>query len=169
MQGVAVKGSGDVGVPIMRRLRTPALSSTPARSRRPRGRQFANGNAGGKPISKNLTSSLAGGLLDGDTQEALLHQAVAIARDGDVSMLKLLVARLLPREGFITLALPRLDFADDAVTALGIINEAVAAGKITPSEAAALATLIDAQRRAIDAAEVEKRLHALEVKLNGGK
>ena len=120
-------------------------------------------------MSKNLISFLAGGLLNSDTQEALLHQAVAIARDGDVSMLKLLVARLLPREGFITLALPRLDFADDAVTALGIINEAVAAGKITPSEAAALATLIDAQRRAIDAAEVEKRLHALEVKLNGGK
>ena len=99
----------------------------------------------------------------------MLRQAVAIAQDGDVSMLKLLVGRLLPRERFITLVLPRLDFADDAVTALAIINEAVATGKITPSEASALATLIDAQRRAIDAAEVEKRLQALEVKLSGGK
>ena len=151
----------------MRRLRTPALSSTPARSRRPRGRQFANSNAGRQPIAKNLTSSLAGALLDGDNQESLLRQAVAIARDGDMRMLKLLVGRLLPRERFIELALPRLDFADDAVTALGIINDAVATGKITPREAAALATLIDAQRRAIDAAEVEKRLHALEVKLMG--
>jgi hypothetical protein len=153
----------------MRRLRTSPLISTPARYRRPRGHQFANGNVGRQAIANNLTSSLAGGLLDGDSQESLLRQAVAIARDGDMSMLKLLVDRLLPRERFIKLALPRLDFADDAVTALGIIIEAVAAGKITPSEASALATLIDTQRRAIDAAEVEKRLHAMEVKLNGGK
>ena len=99
----------------------------------------------------------------------MLRQAVAVAQDGDVSMLKLLVSRLLPRERFITLVLPRLDFADDAVTALAIINEAVAAGKITPSEASALATVVDAQMRAIDAAEVEKRMQALEVKLSGGK
>jgi hypothetical protein len=154
---------------IMRRLGTSPPISTSDRSRRPHRRQFANSNAERKPIAKKLTSSFAGALLDSDAQEALLRQAVAIAQDGDVSMLKLLVGRLLPRERFITLVLPRLDFADDAVTALAIINEAVAAGKITPSEASALATLIDAQRRAIDAAEVEKRLQALEVKLSGGK
>ena len=153
----------------MRRLGTSPPTSTSNRSRRRQRREFGNGNADERKIATKLTRSFPGASLDNDAQEALLRQAVAVAQDGDVSMLKLLVSRLLPRERFIRLVLPRLDFADDAVTALATITEAVAAGKITPSEASALATVVDAQMRAIDAAELEKRMQALEVKLSGGK
>ena len=58
-----------------------------------------------------------------------------------------------------------MEFADDAVTALGTCLRAVAVGEIMPSEAAALATLIDVQRRVIDQAEIERRLAAIEARL----
>ena len=60
-----------------------------------------------------------------------------------------------------------MDFADDAVTALGSIFGAVAEGRISPGEGAALATMIEAYRRAIDLADVVKRMDALEAKISG--
>jgi hypothetical protein len=71
----------------------------------------------------------------------------------------------LPRERLVKLDLPRLEFADDAVTAVGHIADALAAGEIAPNEAAAVATVIDVQRRVIDQAEIERRFAAFEAKL----
>jgi hypothetical protein len=58
-----------------------------------------------------------------------------------------------------------MDFADDAVEALGAIMDAVSQGNISPSEAAALATLVKIYSEAIDMADVVKRLDALEAKI----
>ena len=94
-----------------------------------------------------------------------MRKAIELANAGDRDMLKFLLGRILPRDRRVKLDLPRLEFADDAVTALGEIVEAIAAGEITPSEAAAVATLVDVQRRAIDQAEIERRLAAIEANL----
>jgi hypothetical protein len=142
--------------------RTPQLIRLPA----PRGRPFAKGNAGRKPGSKNRITVVATALLDGETED-LVRKAVEIAKAGDVSMLKFLLGRILPRERPIKLDVPAIDFADDAVAALGSILGAVTEGKITPSEGAALASLIDSYSRAIDLADVVKRIDALEAKMNG--
>jgi hypothetical protein len=48
-------------------------------------------------------------------------------------------------------------FPDSAVEALGIIIRAVAEGMISPSEAAALATLMNSYSDAIDMADVVQR------------
>jgi hypothetical protein len=129
-----------------------------------RGRPLVAGNPGRKLGSRNRATVIASGLLEVDA-EALVRKAVELAEAGDVGMLKFLLGRILPRERLIKLELPRLDFADDAVEALGGIMRAVSEGEISPTEGAALATLVKSYTEAIDMADVVKRLDSLEVKL----
>jgi len=126
-----------------------------------RGRPFPKGNGGRKPGSKNRTTQVAEALLAGEEGE-LVRKAVEIAKAGDVSMLKFLLGRLLPRERVITVELPGMLRADDAVEGLGSIMRAVSEGKISPSEGAALATIVNSYSRAIDLADVVARLDAAE-------
>ena len=63
--------------------------------------------------------------------------------------------------------MPQMEFADDAVAALGSIVRAVSEGSISPGEAADLANLVSSYGRAIDMADVVKRLDALEARING--
>jgi hypothetical protein len=133
-----------------------------------RGRPFSPGNSGRKPGSKNRATLVAAALLEGEAEQ-LLRKAVGLALGGDVVMLKFLLGRMLPRERLIKLDLPRLEFADDGVEALGCILRAVSEGRISPSEAAAMATLISSYTQAIDMADVVKRLDALEAQLKGSR
>ena len=130
-----------------------------------RGRPFSRGNSGRKPGSKNRATILTAALVEGDAQE-LLGKAVELAKAGNVVMLKFLLGRILPRERLIKLDLPRMEFADDAVEALGRVVGAVSEGRISPSEAAAMAALINSYTQAIDMADVVKRLDALEAQVN---
>jgi hypothetical protein len=141
----------------------PVVPVAPAT--RVRGRPFAAGNGGRKPGSKNRASLVVAALLDGEA-EGLARRAIEIALAGDVPTLKFLLGRLLPRERPIKIDLPRMNFADDAVEALGVIMRAVSEGAIVPSEAAALATLVSSYARAIDTADVVKRVDALEAQIN---
>jgi hypothetical protein len=131
-----------------------------------RGRPFAPGNVGRRPGSKNRTTIVTAALLEGETEE-LLRKAVELAKGGDVVMLKFLLGRILPRERVIKLDVPPMDFADDAVEALGSVIYAVTEGRISPSEGAALAALINSYTQAIDMADVVKRLDALEAQVKG--
>ena len=129
-----------------------------------RGRPFANGNPGRKPGSKNRATLVAAALVDGEGEE-LVRTAISLAKAGDVAMLKFLLGRILPRERLIRLDLPQMNFADDAVDAVGRIMRAGAEGRISASEGSALATLLNSYREAIDQAEVVKRIDALEAQL----
>ena len=133
-----------------------------------RGRPFANGNPGRKPGSKNRSTLVAEALLS-DEKDELLRKAIELAKAGNVQMLKFFLERTLPRERLIKLDLPQIDFADDAVEALGHIMRAVAEGTISPSEAAALATLVKSCSDAIDMADVVKRLDSLEAQIKEGR
>ena len=97
----------------------------------------------------------------------MLRKAVALAKAGDVGMLKFLLGRVLPRERLIKFDLPDMDFADDAVEVLGHIMRAVSEARISPSEGATLATLVNSYREAIDVADVVKRLDSLEAAIKG--
>ena len=73
----------------------------------------------------------------------MTRKAVELAPAGDVTALR-------PRKDRdVSLDLPAVAKADDAAQALSAVLAAVADGTITPSEAVALAGLIEAQRRAI--------------------
>ena len=136
--------------------RTPAV----------RGRPFAEGNSGRRPGSKNRTTLMLAALLDGDKEE-LMRKGLELAKAGDVSMLKFFLGRILPRERSIRIDLPQMEFADDAVEALGSIVRAISQGSITPGEGADLANLVNFCARAIDIADLVKRLDALEAKIGG--
>ena len=131
-----------------------------------RGRPFASGNAGRKPGTKNKSTVIAAALLQ-DEQTELLRKAIDRAKAEDSQTLRFLLSRLLPRERLITIDLPEMNFADDAVEVYGQITRAVCEGKITPSEGANLASLVNYYIRAIDDADIVKRLDALEVKVRG--
>ena len=62
-----------------------------------------------------------------------------------------------------------MEFADDAAEALGAVMQAVSEGKISPSEGAAIATLINSYTQAIEMADVVKRLDSLEAQIKGGR
>jgi hypothetical protein len=131
-----------------------------------RGRPFPRGNGGRRPGSKNRSSLILAALSDGDKEE-LVRNGLEIAKAGDVSMLKFFLSRILPRERPIRIDLPQMEFADDAVEALGSIVRAVSEGLISPSEGADVANLVNSYARAIDMADVLKRLDALEARING--
>ena len=131
-----------------------------------RGRPFARGNPGRKPGSKNRSTLLAAAMLE-DHTPALLTTAIALALGGNALLLKFFVDRLLPRERLITIDLPKMEFADDGVVALGAIMRAVSIGKITPNEGANLAAIVKSYTDAIDMADVVKRLDALESHIRG--
>jgi hypothetical protein len=147
----------------MHRSDRPETTSVPTR-----GRPFANGNPGRKPGSRNRATLVAAELLEGEAEE-LMRKAIERAMAGDAMMLKFLLGRILPRERLIKLDLPRMDFADDAVEALGHIMQAVSEGKISPSEGASLASLVNSYTQAIDVADVAKRLDSLETQIKQGK
>ena len=72
--------------------------------------------------------------------------------------------RLLPvrRDRHVPFALPPLETASDAVKATAALVSAVAAGELTPAEAAELSKLVEGFSRAVDLHDVQTRLERLE-------
>src|SRR5271166_2444005 len=135
---------------------------------RPRGRPFEKGNGGRRPGSKNRTTIVAEALLKGE-EVALVRKAIELAKAGDGPMLKFLLDRILPKERSVRVDLPAMDRSSDAVDALAAVIDAVGAGQIAPSEAAALASLVAAYARILDVAEFEERLENIEKDLRALK
>jgi len=68
----------------------------------------------------------------------------------------------LRRRVLVSFQLPALRSAGDAAGAMASITAAVAAGDITPGEAAELSRLVEAYVKAIEASEFDERLRAIE-------
>jgi hypothetical protein len=134
----------------------PGKHSTPRR-----GRPFAMGNPGRPRGSKNRATLIAQALPE-DWEAKVLRAAYETARAGDPQLLKFFVSKIMPRERLVSVDLPTMECADDQVKAMAAILRAIAEGSITPNEGAAMAAVINAQTRAIDVADVVKRLDTLE-------
>jgi hypothetical protein len=128
-----------------------------------RGRPFQRGNPGRPKGSRHRATLAAESLLDGEA-EALTRKAVELALEGDMAALRLCLERILPprRDRPVSIALPPLGAAADAVGAMAAITTAVADGGLTPSEAGELAALVSAYVKAIEVSELERRMAALE-------
>jgi hypothetical protein len=131
---------------------------------RVRGRPFEKGNGGRRPGSKNRTTLAAEALLKGEEVE-LVRKAIELAKDGDTQMLKFLLDRILPKERSVHVDLPEVDGSFDAVNAMAAVIAALGTGQIAPSEAAALASLVEAYARIMNVAELEERLENFEKEL----
>jgi hypothetical protein len=62
----------------------------------------------------------------------------------------------------VEIALPKIVAASDLVAAASAIVEAIAAGTVTPSEAAALSTAVSGVAKAVETYELAERLTRLE-------
>ena len=102
-------------------------------------------------------------MADGEA-EAVLASVLTAAKHGDMAAAKLLLDRIWPpRKGRpVTLDLPEMRTPSDLAVALGAVGQSVACGDISPEEGAAIASVLETQRRAIETAELERRLAALE-------
>lgn len=130
-----------------------------------RGRPFAEGNPGRPKGARNRSTLAAEALLEGEAR-ALTRKAVDIAKGGDVAALRLCIERLVPprKDRPVRFAMPPVGEAKDHPAALAAVLGAVAAGELTPSEGEAFARILAEHRRAVETADLERRLAALEAR-----
>lgn len=125
-----------------------------------------SGNPDGRPRgARNRTTLAIEALMEGQA-EALTQKAIAMALAGDGPALRLCLDRLAParRDGPVSLALPPVRTAEDAVAASAAVLEAVAAGDVTPDEAGRVMALLTAHRSIVETGDLERRVAELEGK-----
>lgn len=128
--------------------------------------RFAKGNrlGGSKTGSRHRVTRAIEALLEGQ-HRALTQKAVEKALDGDVTALRLCLDRLAPprKDAPVSIPLPAVRTAQDAVEASAAVMQAVSAGEITPDEAGRIMALLTAHKALLETAELEARIIALEV------
>jgi Family of unknown function (DUF5681) len=118
-----------------------------------------SGNPAGRPRgSRNKATVLMEGLLEGEA-EAIARKAIEMAKGGDMAAIRMCMDRLAParRGTAISCELPPVETSGGAAAAMAAIIAAVAAGDVTPAEAASLARVIDRYMFARSLAEFEHR------------
>jgi hypothetical protein len=144
-----------------------ALDNEPGDAGRQSNGRFRGGESGnprGRPAgSRNKTTLAAEAMLEGEA-EALTRKVIELAKEGDLTALRLCLDRILPsrRERLLQFELPSLSSAADAPKAIAAITVAVSQGEITLTEATEMAKLIETFTRAFEASEMEERLRLLE-------
>jgi hypothetical protein len=139
----------------------------PANSGGKQGGRFQPGQSGnplGRPAgSRNTATLLLADLINGEGED-IVRALVTAAKSGDVSAGRALLDRLVPprKDRPVAFALPALHTAADAAKAMAALTAAVASGALTPSETTELARLVEAFTKALEAADFETRLAALE-------
>jgi len=128
-----------------------------------RGRPFAKGNPGRPPGTKHKATIAAQALLDGEAQ-ALTRKAVELALEGNMAALRLCLERICPprKERPLAVELPTVRDASELPQLTFALLEAVGKGELEPGQAAALASLVANHGKALELAELERRIRALE-------
>src|SRR5690242_7644366 len=140
--------------------------------RQARGRPFRPGQSGnpqGKPRGvRNRATLLLDRMAETDAAD-VLGTVISRAKKGDMAAAGMIMARVWPsRKGRpVIFDMPPLVNAADLATALGRITQAVGTGILTPEEGQAVGAVLEMHRKAIELAELEARVAALEGKLDG--
>ena len=94
----------------------------------------------------------------------MTRKAVELALGGDPTAMRLCIERILPpcRERTVKFVLPPIESAADIAAAMKAVTSALAAGAITPGEAATIAAVVDTFVRAIETSDFERRLQLVE-------
>jgi hypothetical protein len=123
-----------------------------------------NGNPNGRPIgSRNKATLAVQALLEGES-EAITRKAIELAKDGDITAIRLILERILPprKDTPVSFELNHAKSAEDISEAMAAILRAVSMAELTPHEAQAIASLIEQQRRCIETVTLEQQLSQLE-------
>ena len=134
------------------------------RAARPRNSNPATPAAQGALRAPATRRRLALDKIADDAGEDILNKMVEAAKGGDMRAAELVLQRIWParKSRPIALTLPAIQSASDVVAAVGAVADAVGAGDITPDEGQAVASILEAKRKAIETVDLEARLSALE-------
>jgi len=119
-----------------------------------------SGNPHGRPAGSRNSATLAcEALLEGQA-EALTQKAVDMALAGDPVALRICLERICPvrKDRAVRFPLPPITSARDAADIAAAVAEAVAAGQLTPSEAAEFGKVIEIYVKAYQTAELSDRV-----------
>lgn len=132
---------------------------------RTRGKPFTAGNPGRPLGARHKVTRAVEALLEGQ-HEALTQAAITKALEGDGVALRLCLDRIAPprKDAPISISLPPVTSAADAVAASTALLDAVAAGEVTPGEAGPVMALLVAHKGIVEAGDLERRIAALENK-----
>lgn len=142
------------------------IDKTRTENLRPGWKSGQSGNPSGRPKgSRNRMTLVALAAME-EGADAIAKRVVEMAKGGDISAARLVIERLVPvaKERPIFLSLPDTRSAEGVAQAQAAILQAVAAGEILPGEAATLAGIVEARRKALETQELEQRISALERK-----
>lgn len=123
-----------------------------------------SGNPAGKPKgARHKATQIVEKLMQAGAKE-ITEAIVTEAKAGNIAAARLVIERLAPapKDRAVSIVLPDTGTAEGVAQAQRVILEAVAAGEVTPSEAATLAGIVEARRKAIETEEILQRLAALE-------
>jgi hypothetical protein len=123
-----------------------------------------SGNPAGKPRgSRNATTLALESLLDGQAQ-VLTQKAIDLALAGDLTALRICLDRILPprKDRPVTFNFPVITSISEAANTMSAVLTAVAAGDITPAEAAEISKLVECYVKAVEATDLSDRIEKLE-------
>lgn len=137
--------------------------------RKPAGKPWQpgqSGNPAGKPKGTRNPVLAALDAVGEANAKAILERTVTAALTGDIRAADSILSRVWPaRKGRpINLTIGNVTTSAGVQSALSDVLQAMAAGQITTDEAAAVASLLETQRRAIETTELAERISALEAR-----
>ena len=99
-----------------------------------------------------------------DEGEAIQQQVIAAAKGGDLKAAELILARIWPpRRGRpVRLELPQARTATDVSDGMAVVVDALAAGEVTPEEAATISGVLEIRRKALETEELAALIERLE-------
>ncbi len=135
-------------------------------AKKTRGRPFEPGNQGGpgRPEGSRNRASIAADALAQGELDGILRAVLDKAKEGDLKAADIVLSRIWPaRKGRpVTFTLPKVVRPADIVAAVGAIAEAMTDGTLTPEEGHTVVSVLEVQRRAVETADLERRITALE-------
>lgn len=125
--------------------------------------RFKPGNPGKPKGARHRVTRAIEALLEGQ-HEALTKAAIDKALEGDTVALRLCLDRLAPprRDAPVSIDLPPVKTAADAVSVSSAILASVTAGDVTPDEAGRVMALLTAHKAIVETGDLEQRIAALE-------
>lgn len=140
------------------------MSEGPRNNEPTTGRKRFRPGGPGRPFGARHRVTRAVETLLAGEHEALSRKAVELALKGDTVALRLCLDRIAParRDAPVSIALPPVTTAEGLVAAGAAVAVALAAGELTPEEAARTMAVLMAQRTIIETADLAQRLAALE-------
>ena len=122
-----------------------------------------SGNPAGRPRGARNKRTLAlENIMEGES-EVITRKVMEMAKGGHMGAIRLVIDRLAPvqKDRPVDFELPPLNTPEDAVAAMAAIAAAVAAGDLTPLEAAQLSKVVDAYVQTLEARVFEQKLEKL--------